>query len=37
MQKEKGTRPYLNGEGNWNYMGRAKVFPQIFKIAEGSK
>ena len=34
MQKEKGTRPYLNVEGNWNYMGRAEVFPQI---AEGSK
>ena len=36
-RKEKGTLPCLTLEGDWNYAGSVKVFPKIFKIAEGSK
>ena len=37
MTEEKGTLPYVIVEQDWNYMGRTEFFPQIFKIAEGSK
>ena len=38
LQEEKGSLPCLIVEkGGWSYMGRAEVFPQIFKIAEESK
>ena len=36
-QEEKGTLPSLIVEGDWNYMGSAEAFPQIFKITEGLK
>ena len=36
MTGRKGTLPCLIVEGDWNYMGRAEVFPQILKTAEGS-
>ena len=36
MTERKGTLTCLIVEEDWNYMGRAEVFPQILKTAEGS-
>ena len=36
-RERKGYSTVLNFRGDWNYAGSVKVFPKIFKIAEGSK